>query len=61
MRGVGILAIVLGVLMATCSTPVSSGTTIPVGSPETIIGVSLMIAGVVIVIYSLRRRGSGRS
>jgi hypothetical protein len=56
-RGVGILAIVLGVLMATCT----GGTTIPVGTPETVIGVSLMIAGVVIVIYSLRRGGSGRS
>ncbi len=54
MRGVGILAIVLGVLFATCT----GGTTIPVGTPETVIGIALITAGVVVVIYSLRRDGS---
>jgi TRAP-type C4-dicarboxylate transport system permease small subunit len=58
LRGVGIFAIILGVLFATCTTPVSSNVSIPVGTPETIIGVALMIAGVLAVIYSLRRNRS---
>jgi uncharacterized membrane protein HdeD (DUF308 family) len=56
-RAVGIFAIILGVLFATCTTS-TSGTTIPVGTPETIIGIALMTAGVLAVIYSLRRNRS---